>query len=454
MGETTLSTEEMVHRRKNRTKEAAKVFLLLVFLLAFWPIREPISSVSAEPDQGMLHVETMTAYHSNTEGDAISHSVALTGERSEISDLRNFDSRPVLNPKANFTTTLPVSSVSEGYLIPGSRYRWQFPNLDVGKDFGPTVWFEGSLSFTPDLSASRVMTPSKLAYPGGTQTITLSVTPRETEIAEQMRCISLTVFASEDGSIESSVFSVTWPSMSEGGEITHRNQTDEYATCDIAKPKIGITYTLVVAINIDLKDGIKAVEYKPYAYVRDRVYLPSFKTINGSSATSETETGTWTWKTTSQHTWLCWNSIQKEVEFLSYSRALQPIEAIADFTPSTLYLKSKRKSVTCYIEVPRGYNATDIDSSSVSLTNLNGELLDAPLHAMGPSEIGDYDRDGVRDLAVNFDRQALLRLLEVGEARLTVEGYLKDATPFEGADTIRVYRSILKSCRGFVYRYR
>lgn len=448
MEEKALTTKRKVERKTSKTKEAATMFLLLVLLLGFSLVREPISSVSAESDQDMVHVETMTAYFCDTEGDAISHPVVLTGEWIENSELRNFDSTSVVDPRATFTTTLPVSSFSnEEYLIPSSTYQWQFPSLDVGKGLCPTVWFEGPVSFAPDFSASRVMTPSKLRYPGGTQTIILSVTPRVTESAGSTRSISLSVSTGEDDSIESSISSVTWPSMNEGGQLSSWGQTDENVNCDISDPTIGATYTLVVDIDIELKDGIKAVEYKPYVTVRDRFYLEQFETIDGSGAISEAEAGTWTWETTSEHTWLCWNSIQKEVEFLNYSRALQPIEATVDFRRDPLNLKSKGKSVTCYIELPWGYNAEDIDASSVSLTKLNGELLGAPLHAVGPSEIGDHDEDGIQDLAVKFDMQALLPLLPRLQARLTVEGYLMDATPFGGIDTVGVTGRLLPRSR-------
>lgn len=349
--------------------------------------------------------------------------------------MRNFDSKYMLDPKATFTTYLPVSVVSGGCLIPGSQYQWQFPNLDVGKSLSPTVWFEQSLTFTPDFTASRVITPSRLAYPGGMQTISLSVTPQESEFSGEIRTITLS-FLNEDEKIKPSVLSVTWPSMSEGGELTHWSQTDELVECDITNPKIGTTYTLVVTIGIDLKDGIKAVEYKPYAHIRDRIYLPTFETSYGNGTISETEAGTWTWSTKSQHTWLHWNSIQKVVDFLAYSHELKSVEPTLDFNPITLNMKSKDKFVTCYIELPRGYNANDIDVTSVSLTSFNG---DAPLHAIGPARIGDYDGDGIRDLMVEFNMQALLRLLKVGEARLTVEGYLKDVTPFVNTVTVRVF---------------
>jgi len=319
------ATKEMVHSKTGKTKEAATVFLVLVFLLAFSLVREPIPLVSGEPDQYMVHVETITEYHYNTEGDVISHSVALRGGRSETSELRNFDSEPVLSPKATFTTTLPVSGVSDGSFIPGSTYQWQFPDLEMGKNLCPTVWFEGSLSFTPDFFALRVMTPSRLRYPGGRQTIIVSVRPQDSEFAGRYttRCVSLGVSVREDDNVEASILSVKWPSMKKGGKLTSWSQTDENVNCDIADPTTGAIYTLVVCIDIELKDGIKAVVYKPYVMVRDRFYLPPFETIyESTTATSETEAGTWTWETASKHTWLCWNSIQKVVEFLSHSRAL------------------------------------------------------------------------------------------------------------------------------------
>lgn len=114
------------------------------------------------------------------------------------------------------------------------------------------------------------------------------------------------------------------------------------------------------------------------------------------------------------------------------------IEATVDIDPDTLNLKSKGKFITCYIELPEGYYVEDIDIDSVALTKVNDDLLDPPLYIVGPSEIGDYDDDGILDLMVKFDRQELIPLLEVGDAELAVSGELIDGPMFEGADTIRV----------------
>lgn len=108
------------------------------------------------------------------------------------------------------------------------------------------------------------------------------------------------------------------------------------------------------------------------------------------------------------------------------------IPATVDFHPDTLNKKSKGKWVTVYTELPAGYNVTDINISTMMLN----ETVPAELH---PTEIGDYDSDGIPDLMVKFDRQAVIDILPVGDvANVTVTGKLYDGTPFEGTDMIRV----------------
>ena len=100
--------------------------------------------------------------------------------------------------------------------------------------------------------------------------------------------------------------------------------------------------------------------------------------------------------------------------------------------PDTLNKKSKGKWVTVYTELPAGYNVTDINVSTMMLN----EIVPAELQ---PTEIGDYDSDGIPDLMAKFDRQAVINMLPVGDAvSLTVTGKLYDGTPFEGIYTIRV----------------
>jgi hypothetical protein len=108
------------------------------------------------------------------------------------------------------------------------------------------------------------------------------------------------------------------------------------------------------------------------------------------------------------------------------------LEATVDFQPSTLNCSSHGRFVTCYIELPEGYDPADIDVSTVVL---NDELA-ALLH---PSRVGDEDNDGIPDRMVKFDRAHFVELLPLGEhVEAAVSGELNDETLFAGADSVRV----------------
>ena len=105
--------------------------------------------------------------------------------------------------------------------------------------------------------------------------------------------------------------------------------------------------------------------------------------------------------------------------------------ATIDFKPDTLNLKSKGSVVTVYIELPKGYDVKQIDISSI---RLNGSVPALPK----PTAIGDYDRDGVLDLMVKFDRAAVQKILTVGaQVKVTIAGKV-GGIAFEGSDSIRV----------------
>jgi len=121
------------------------------------------------------------------------------------------------------------------------------------------------------------------------------------------------------------------------------------------------------------------------------------------------------------------------------------IGATVDIYPKTLNLKSNGTFVTAYIELPEGYDVSDINVTTVFL---DGTIpADLKLWA-----IGNYDKDGVPDMMVKFDRQAVIDYIwaklyhmridppsfpkEGVEVGLTITGLLNTET-IEGSDTIR-----------------
>ena len=61
-----------------------------------------------------------------------------------------------------------------------------------------------------------------------------------------------------------------------------------------------------------------------------------------------------------------------------------------------------------------------------------------------PTQIGDYDSDGISDLMVKFSRSEVAKVVSVGDVKITVSGNLSDGKIFEGSDTIRVINAPYK----------
>ncbi|MBN2271911.1 MAG: SUMF1/EgtB/PvdO family nonheme iron enzyme [Sedimentisphaerales bacterium] len=114
------------------------------------------------------------------------------------------------------------------------------------------------------------------------------------------------------------------------------------------------------------------------------------------------------------------------------SEAEPAVEALVDINPDSLNKSSKGKWITCYIELPEGYDVGEIDVSTVMLN-------DVVAAESGPTGILDHDGNGVLELMVKFSRAAVQGILgPEDEADLIVTGELSDGTVFEGADTIKV----------------
>ncbi|MGA1822575.1 MAG: hypothetical protein ACMUIG_08605 [Thermoplasmatota archaeon] len=91
-----------------------------------------------------------------------------------------------------------------------------------------------------------------------------------------------------------------------------------------------------------------------------------------------------------------------------------PVEAVVDFDPDVINLKSGGKFVTCWISVPGDYDAEDIVRGSISIVRIGGDAVS--LDALGKfHRISDHDGDGSDDLMVKFDREELIDDLDVGD---------------------------------------
>ncbi len=117
--------------------------------------------------------------------------------------------------------------------------------------------------------------------------------------------------------------------------------------------------------------------------------------------------------------------------------SMNPVEPIllnVDFAPDTVDMHSKGKYLTAYIELVEGYDPSLIDIQTVMLS-VDGH---SALYANpDKSSVGDYDEDGIPDLMVKFDRQALQATLLPGLTEITLYG-AADGEFFQGVDTVLV----------------
>jgi hypothetical protein len=120
---------------------------------------------------------------------------------------------------------------------------------------------------------------------------------------------------------------------------------------------------------------------------------------------------------------------------------LPPIPATLDIDPDTLNPESEGNFVMAHVELPEPWDVADIDLSTVELA-VQGEAptVWAESH---PTEVGDYDNDGIPDRMVKFDRAAVIALVADVTApstvTFTVSGIVDPpGRTFAGSDTVRL----------------
>ena len=106
-----------------------------------------------------------------------------------------------------------------------------------------------------------------------------------------------------------------------------------------------------------------------------------------------------------------------------------------ELTPGTLNLRSMGRWVTGYLEPTAPYTAADIDTPTVILNDA------IPVDGSGPTEIGDYDGDGIPDLMLKFERVAVELELDAGDNVAVVVTGTMAGHYFIGTDHIRVIRA-------------
>lgn len=112
------------------------------------------------------------------------------------------------------------------------------------------------------------------------------------------------------------------------------------------------------------------------------------------------------------------NTIQMETPETTEDTYISISDVVTvDLDPNTLNHKSKGKWITCYIEIPSDYPCNDVHIDTILLEG----IIPADPH---PTNIGDYDNDGIPDIMVKFSRATLIEHLnsQTGYITLTITG--------------------------------
>ena len=108
-----------------------------------------------------------------------------------------------------------------------------------------------------------------------------------------------------------------------------------------------------------------------------------------------------------------------------------PVAMNFTLVPPVLSQKSQGKWVTGYLEPAPGYSVSGIDTGSIELNGSLGIASDAPI------TIGDFDKNGIRDLAVKFDSAAVAAILKTSNGVLMVSGLIGNDC-FSTTNVVRV----------------
>jgi len=122
------------------------------------------------------------------------------------------------------------------------------------------------------------------------------------------------------------------------------------------------------------------------------------------------------------------------------------LDATVDIKPDALQKKSQGQPVMAYIELPEGHDVAEVDVSTVRLCCGTAPCGDDGVRPDGSPgakpEVGDYDRDGIPDLKVTFDRAEVIELvadvMPPQTVTFTVSGTVASKV-FVGSEVVRIF---------------
>jgi len=119
-----------------------------------------------------------------------------------------------------------------------------------------------------------------------------------------------------------------------------------------------------------------------------------------------------------------------------------PIKATAEISPRVADPRLYPQRLRVAVELPGDLDVTDIDCTTLTLIDIDGNRLDCPIGCSAACEISDVNGNGRDDLSVWLSSDRLVRAAVAtgaaagDETRLTIRGELEDGRFFQATDTV------------------
>lgn len=270
-----------------------------------------------------INVRSETFYTYKATSDSVANITTQSSAwiSSNLNNSSDNTHQAVVSPILNLTATETVMNVNpQEYLVPGSEYTWGFPNIEENSNFNGGAGIEGIVEFSTGFSVNRNLDQTHFPASGGTQTLTLNVTPEVP--MERIEVHGNTDFGSTQGI--ATVTSVAGPNINidPNGRRFH---------VQLNAPVVGTTYQWQVTFQIGpLPAGVVALDYQPNFQVRNLDIWNSGSSIGSSlsgnawSLDGSTLLGTFAWQATGDYSWRWEETINKAVNWDGYARYTYP----------------------------------------------------------------------------------------------------------------------------------
>jgi hypothetical protein len=187
-------------------------------------------------------------------------------------------------------------------------YTWSFG--DVQEGFGPDAWIGYGrdphpfpMTFTPGFDASRTLDKTKFSEPG-TQTLTITVTPREVEEGFGIR-----IQAFEDGQVDPII---TSPSTGDGIELA-----PDRHSLNIHPTNLDLDVPWSITVTIDVSPKVPEATFMPYVLVSRETAIDSGifdqGTFSHPVGDPSDEIGKWIWSADGDYWWDWQETLSRQV---------------------------------------------------------------------------------------------------------------------------------------------